>query len=222
MTRPAQLVSEPVADHARLHPRRSRILRDGVAIAAIGAIALVLGGLTSPAQQFLPDALRSVANSSSGWSIPVFLLVWLWRLRPVPAIIAGPVAFVLMVEGYRIASEWRGFEYGAPFSDSYTFIGLVVGPILGLSASLLRYGRSPWRTLAIAPLAIILIGEGVYGLTVVADSTSPVYWSIVIALGVGATVLHLWRERPPLRLVALTIAVILLGSAAFWVAYSSL
>ena len=73
-----------------------------------------------------------------------------------------------------------------------------------------------------ATLAVILIGEGVYGLTAVADSTSPVYWWIVIALGVGATAIHLWRERPSPRLVALTLAVIVLGSAAFWLAYSSL
>lgn len=44
------------------------------ALAVVGA-SLLLGGLTSWAQGALPDALASFANSPSGWTVPMALLV---------------------------------------------------------------------------------------------------------------------------------------------------
>jgi hypothetical protein len=62
------------ADAAAPPPRRW--LHLGVRLAVVVAVSLVLGGLTSFAQGVLPDELRPLANSASGWTILTALIVW--------------------------------------------------------------------------------------------------------------------------------------------------
>ena len=194
-------------------------LRPLLAVAAVAVASYVLGGLTSPAQKYLPEQISSFANSSSGWTMLTFLLIWLSRLRPLWAAFGGALSFVVMVDGYRIVSEWRGYVYGAPFQDFFTFVGIVIGPVIGASAALVRYGSPTWKALAIVPLTSVLIGEGIYGLTVVGDTTSPVYWSLIIVAGIAATVIHLVTQHSGRRLTQLVSGLTLVGSAAFWIGY---
>ena len=194
-------------------------LRPMLAVAGVAVASYFLGGLTSPAQEYLPDEISPFANSSSGWTMLTFLLIWQSRLPPLWAAVSGAIAFVLMVDGYRIVSEWRGYGYGAPFQDIFTFIGIVVGPVIGVSAALLRYGSPTWKTISIVPLTSVLIGEGVYGLTVVGDTTSPVYWSLIIVSGLAITVIHLVVQRPGSRLILITCALTVVGAAVFFMGY---
>lgn len=162
------------------------------------AVSLALGGLTSYGQTFLPFAINSFANSGGGWTILTFALIWLVRLKPLPAAVLGAVSFVLLVEGYRIVSGWRGFYYAEPFQDTFTVVGLLAGPVVGVSAALLRGGRPSWKPLAASPVTAVLIGEGIYGLTVVAETTSPVYWIIEIVLGIALLAAATAAARPRL------------------------
>ncbi|MGO4690142.1 DUF6518 family protein [Glaciibacter sp. 2TAF33] len=72
------------------------------------------------------------------------------------------------------------------------------------------------------PAGVILIGDGLFGPTVIAGSTSPVYWWIITGLGVGFATLHLWRTRASPGVIALCMANIVRGSGAFWAACSAL
>ena len=151
-----------------------------VAIVVLGSV--VVGGLTSPAQQYLPSWLNSLANSAGGWSMFAFLLVWLSRSRPLLGGILGAVSFVLMVESYGVVSSLRGFAF-SPLSF-WIPVGIVAGPVLGVAAAFTRYGGRPWRIVSVAVLSAILIAEGAYGLVAISATTSPVYWSIEIAAGI--------------------------------------
>lgn len=186
----------------------------------VAIAALVLGGLTSPAQGLLPDALSSFANSAGGWTLLTFAIVWAVRTPVWLSAVLGAVGFVLLVEGYRLVSGWRGFDYGEPFTGIFTIIGVLSGPIVGAAAALVRHPSPLWRGLAIAPVASVLIGEGVYGLTVVADTTSPVYWVVQMVIGIVLTLVVIIRGRMPAPIVALTLGLVAAGSAAF-VALSS-
>lgn len=97
--------------------------------------------------------------------------------------------------------------------------GILVGPFVGLAAAWLR-ARGLRTALATAALAGVGVGESVDGLTVVADSTSPVYWSAIGLGGVALlTVMLVRRVRGPVPVlcaVAGTVAV----AAAFLVTYS--
>jgi len=182
---------------------------------AVAAASLVLGGLTSFGQSVLPESLVSFANSASGWTILTFGLVWLARVRLPVAAALGLVSFVLLIEGYRIVSGWRGFFYAEPFHDTFTLIGIVAGPVVGLSAALVRSGPVPWKPVAAAPVAAVLIGEGVYGLTVVAGSTSPAYWVVQIVLGTALLAGTIVGARPRIMPSAIGAVSSLAGAAVF-------
>jgi hypothetical protein len=152
----------------------------GAAIVVAGSI--LIGALTSPAQQYLPAWINSIANSAGGWSMFAFLLVWLSRARPVLGGILGAVSFVLMVESYGVASGLRGFAF-SPLT-MWVPIGLVAGPILGVAAALTRNGARAWIIAGVGVLSLVLVAEGLYGLLVISATTSPVYWSLEIAAGI--------------------------------------
>lgn len=189
MTRP----DASAARTAAARPSRSSSRRPARAILLAGlrativvlVFSLVVGGLTSPAQGFLPEWMSSLANSAGGWSMLAFVAVWLSRARPLLGAVLGAVSFVAMVEAYGIVSLWRGFFLADPLSSMWIPVGLVAGPIIGLAAALVRHASRRWGIAGVAVLSAVLVAEGVHGLTVVAETTSPVYWTLEIVLAVG-------------------------------------
>lgn len=207
-TEPDRLV-----DRRALLPVQPALLRVGVVIAA----AFVIGGLTSFGQALLPAEVASLANSASGWTVPTAILVLLSARGYPEAAVGAALGFAAMTVGYAVVSGWRGF----PFDPmTWAIIGLLVGPVIGVAAHALR--RAPIPAAAGAGvLAGILVGEGVYGLTVVAATTSPVYWWAVIGLGAAlvlATAIRLRSVRPVLVLVLVTAIV----ACGFLLAYAAL
>ena len=186
-------------------------------LAIVVATALVLGGLTSFGQAVLPDELSSVANSVSGWTLPTVVLVLLTARSYGEAAVSGALAFVALTLGYAVVSTLRGF----PFDPlTWGVIGLVAGPVVGAATFALR-GRPTQAAVGGGFLAALLIGEGIYGLTVVADTTSPVYWWIVIALGAALLVALAVRLRD-IRPTVVLISVAALFAIAFVAAYRAL
>ncbi|MGN7703445.1 DUF6518 family protein [Cellulosimicrobium sp. 22601] len=191
-----------------------------------GAVVLVasflLGGLTSYAQGFLPDAAAPFANSASGWTLLTALLVtWSARVprsRTWHAAVLGAASFVLLTLGYAVAADLRGYFY-----DPTTFgvVGVVVGPFVGVAAAWL------WRTgtpaaLGTAVLAGIGVGESVYGLTTVVETTGATYW---VTIGVVALVLlggMLARRLRGALPVATAVGGTAVVAAAFVLAYRAL
>lgn len=176
----------------------------------------LLGGLTSFGQQHLPHWINSLSNSAGGWTIFAFLLVWLSRARLVLAAVLGIVSFLTLVEAYGVVTAWRGYFYARPFSSQWTLVGLVAGPVLGAAAALTRYGSPLCRCLGVAIPAAVLLGEGTWALGAITETTSPVYWTLEIALSVSIMGVVIARTRPGLRSAALAVVVWLLGAAAFY------
>ena len=105
--------------------------------------SLLLGGLTSLGQTYLPDWLRSLSNSMGGWTVFAFLLVGVSGVRPRLGAVLGAVSFVTLNAAYGIVSNWRGFYYADPLHSIWTYVGLVTGPVLGVAASHRQYvGRT--------------------------------------------------------------------------------
>jgi hypothetical protein len=178
--------------------------------------SLLLGGLTSVAQGALPDSLRSLANSPSGWALLTVVMISLRRPSLLLAACLGAVSFVCLVLGYTFVSELRGLSYSPLLWGA---VGLVAGPVVGWSTSASFDPRPPLSTVGSSLIAGVAITDSVYGLTVVADTTSPVYWSIVGVAGVGFLVLVAMRRH--LRWtyvagqVALTVVWVIIGSAGY-------
>ncbi|MGC3993492.1 MAG: DUF6518 family protein [Propionicimonas sp.] len=189
-----------------------------VRLLVVGAVSVLLGVLTFFAQGVLPDAWRSFANSASGWTLLTAVLVFASRAATRLAAVLGAVSFVLLVVGYSMGAAQHGLSYSPVL---FGVVGLVVGPFVGVAAVWLR-DRAIRGGLGVALLTGIFVGEAVYGLTVIADSTRPEYWVLIGSVGVVLLIgmvfgrLRGWTSR----LVAVAGATVTAG--AFVVAYSML
>ena len=120
----------------------------------------------------------------------VLLLAWL-RVSPAVAALLGATSFVLLTLGYSAAAQIWDLFYNPTL---FALVGVVVGPFVGIATSWLRAAPA-WRpALATALLVGIGVGEAVYGLTVVADTTSPVYWVLIGAAALSLLVAMLIRR----------------------------
>ena len=146
-------------------------------------VTVVIGGLTSPAQQYLPDALRSLANAAGPWFIVVFVAVRLGRSPLVLSIVLGIAGFLLLNISYGVVSELRGFPYSV--LNIWSIIAIPAGIVVGCAVTWLDSERKLVVALGAAAPAIVLLAEGIYGLTVVLATTGPVVWILELVGGVA-------------------------------------
>jgi hypothetical protein len=168
------------------------------AVAIVVLVAVVVGGVTSPAQQYLPDALRSLANAAGPWFVVIFVAVRLGRSPTVLAILLGIAGFVLLNVSYGVVSTLRGFPYSG--ANIWTIVAIPAGVVVGFAATWLGSKRRLLVSLGAATPVVVLLVDGVYGLTVVLSTTGPVVWILEL---VGAAVWMAWvwarRLRPGAR-----------------------
>ncbi|WP_069385906.1 DUF6518 family protein [Cellulosimicrobium cellulans] len=194
--------------------RTAPVVRSALVLAA----SLALGALTFVLQGALPDAVRSFANSASGWTVVTVLLVLWSRAGTALAAVLGAASFVLLTLGYTAAAYASGLAYDPLL---FSVVGVIVGPFVGVGASWLR---SPGRRAALgtAVLAGIGLGEAAYGLTVVAATTSAVYWVAIGVLALALLGVMLARRLPgaAAKVIAVVGSVVVAG--AFLLAYQFL
>ena len=195
--------------------------RSGVRHAAlVVVVGLVAGALTVVGQGVLPEWVSSVANSAGGWSM-VAIAVALVAPSRRASVLGTPAVFVLLVLGYVLGAGLRGFPSSRTLVVFWSAAGIVVGPVLGLAVWWLRRELDSWRgALAVGVVTGPLVGDTVYGLTVVAETTSPVYWVIQLLLALallGVVVRRL--EQVGQRVLAVAVAAVV--AAAFVFAYTT-
>lgn len=178
--------------------------------------SLALGALTSWAQGVLPNAWSPLANSPSGWTAATALLVAATRPGLGLGAVFGVVGFVSLVLGYTLASELRGLSYDPLF---WSVVGVLAGPFVGAAAASVVNRRPVLVALGSGVLAGVLVADGIYGLTVVSDTTSPVYWTTALVTGlVLATVTAGVRLRSP-SLAALQFAALMVTTGGITLGY---
>jgi hypothetical protein len=189
----------------RPHADRRRLVVLVAKGASVVVVSLALGGLTSPAQGWLPDPLRPFANSASGWTLLTALVVWAVRERAVASAVFGFLSFIALVLGYQTVSDLRG---AADTEGLFLAISFVAGPVVGLAACWVRR-RDVRAALACGVLAGIGIGDGASGLLRVAATTGWFSWTLIAVIGAALVVLTEVRIRGTRdRLVALAATVI--------------
>ena len=184
--------------------------RQWVALPAVVAVSLLLGGLTSSAQGLLPDAVASFANSPSGWTILTAAIVAATRPGLRAGAVLGVLSFVSLVLGCAIASELRGLTYDPVL---WCIIGVLAGPPVGTAAAALAGPHRTRASVGAGVLAGVFIADGIYGLTVVDQSTSAVYWTACIVAGIALVTVTASRFRS--RTTTVTCVASTLASAAF-------
>ena len=218
MTQTCDTSSEPTtARDAQRMTGTSRGTWAGAAVVAVSSA--VLGAATFHAQGFLPDALTSFANSASGWTSVTVLLLSCVRAGPAVAALLGATSFVLLTLGYSAAAQLQDLFYDPTL---FSLVGVVVGPFVGIATSWLR-AVHPWQAaLGTALLAGIGVGEAVFGLTAVADTTSPVYWVLIGAAALALLIAMLIRRIRGVPWRVLAVIGTCMTAGAFVVAYELL
>lgn len=184
--------------------------------------AAVWGGLTPFGQQYLPDELRSLANAAGPWFAVVTAAIVVARPAIGLAIILGVLGLIVMNESYGVVSRWRGFPYGSGLGSIWNIIALGVGPAAGIAATWLRSSRPILIALGASAPAAVLIGEGLFGLTIVKETTSPVFWSIELGAGIAVIVVAVVTSVRTLPGIGVLVGASALGAGLFYLAYSSL
>ena len=198
--------------------RGSRPARLAVKLGLVVLISLALGGLTSPAQTWLPDALRPFANSGSGWTLLTALIVWAFRERAVPSAVFGAASFLTLVLGYQIVSDLRGF----PDTEEFFLVAAIaIGPFVGAAASWLH--RHDFRAaLGCGVLAGTGLGEAAFGLTVIEATTGWFYWTLIAVLSVLLVTAVTTRQLAAARHRALAAGTTIAVTAVIFIAYNTL
>ncbi|TDD81952.1 hypothetical protein E1202_28155 [Saccharopolyspora karakumensis] len=171
--------------------------RRGAARSVVVAVVcgLIAGGITAIAQGMPPAWLSSLANSSGSWTLPAFLLA-----LPAPTAVSGAAcgsgALLSMLTGYVLTDLLRGYPASTGLMVFWSAAALIAGPLLGVGAQWLRRRAGTRAALGLSALCGVLIGEAGYGLLVISQSTSPVYWwgqgligVLLLAAGAG------WKLR---------------------------
>lgn len=120
--------------------------------------------------------------------------------------------------GYAAAAQVRGFVYDPLL---FSVVGIVVGPLVGVAASWLR-ATGVRAALGAALLAGIGQGESAYGLTIIRETTSAVYWTVIGVAGLALVAGMLVRRVRGAWPVALASGGSLVVAVAFYLAYASL
>lgn len=185
----------------------------GLAVAVV--VGVGVGALTAYGQGWLSDATTSLVNSAGPWSVAAFLVAR-YNRRVVTAVIAATLTLTFCELGYAAATEIRG---GATATSTIVFWltgALIAGPAIGIAGAWsTQQGRR--RGVGFGVLGGVLVGEGLYGWTTVADTTDWRYWAIELLAGLVIVSVAATR-RPSGRHTLSTIASAIVTAAVVFTA----
>ena len=179
--------------------------RTAPGLVLVGIAGLSLGFLTAYAQEWLPDELGSLANSAGSWALVAFTLALL-AVDGRTAVSFGCLALVALLIGYMLGANVRGFASGRSLIVFWGAAAVVAGPLIGLAAHRVRTEHGPMAALGIGAISGVLVGEGIYGLAYIADTTYPPYWWGEIIVGVALLTWVAVRRLRQRRAAALAVS----------------
>lgn len=150
--------------------------------AAVAIVAFAVGVLTAYAQGWLPEQMGSLANSAGSWALVAFALSLIATSGWLAAVF-GSASLLALLAGYLLGAQMQGFPSSTTTVVFWGAAALLAGPLLGLSAFWVKTRRDFLAAIGVGVMSGVIIGEGIYGLTRVADTTHPPYWWGEIVVG---------------------------------------
>jgi hypothetical protein len=188
-------------------------------LAGVCGAGLGLGALTAYGQEWLPPELGSLANSSGSWSLMAFGLALLAG-GPRLAALCGALTLGTLLAGYVVAAGIRGDVSSSSLIVFWGAAAILMGPLIGRAAHAVRSGAPTLAALGSGAMSGLLIGEGIYGLIYIADTTYPPYWWGELIVGVGLVGWIARQRFPRLRPIAVAAGFGLVVAAAFVAVYT--
>ncbi|MDT4922266.1 MAG: hypothetical protein QOI15_3168 [Pseudonocardiales bacterium] len=154
----------------------------GIPVAAIAG--LLAGALTCLLQGVVPADWNTAVNSGAVWTVVAFGAAALLAQTQSAAVIAGLLVLVGEVAGYYLyLADVRHLPGLRSEELLWTVAALWIGPLTGLAAYRARWGDTAARMTALAAIAGVVAGEGVYLVRIAGMIKSG--W---LEIGVGAAV----------------------------------
>lgn len=185
----------------------------GAAITGVGA-----GALTAYLQGVLSENWNTIANSGAVWTVVAFAAALVFGRSRFSAGLSGTLVLVGEVAGYyAYVADVRHLPVLHAAELLWTLAALWVGPLAGLAAWAVRWGRPDQRSIALAAMAGVVAGEGCYLIRVAAVPRSG-WVEVVIAVAGAAVTLVALPAAVRARVTALGVG--LFVTAAVYLAYS--
>jgi hypothetical protein len=145
------------------------------------AVGVAVGGLTAYAQGWLNDSTSSLANSAGPWSLAAFLVAR-YNRRVLTAMVAAMLTLAGCELGYAIATSVRGGSNSTATVTFWLIAAVLAGPPIGIAGAW-STGHGLRRGIGFAVIGGVLVGEGLYGWTSIADTTDWRYWAVESLIG---------------------------------------
>lgn len=182
-------------------------------LAAAVVVGVAVGALTTYAQGWLSDATSSLANSAGSWSLAAFLVAR-YNRRMLTAVLAAMLTLACCELGYAIATNIRGGSNSTSTIAFWLAAAVLAGPPLGIAGAW-STGSGLRRGVGFAVIGGVLIGEGLYGWTTVADTTDWRYWAAELLVGVVIAAVTAARSQWPRHALATVATAILTAAVVF-------
>jgi len=187
--------------------------------AVVVTAALALGVLTACAQGWLPQQMGSLANSAGSWALAACALSLLATSDRLAAVF-GCASLLGLLVGYVLGVQMLGYPSSHSMVLFWGGAALLAGPLLGVSAYWVKTRRDVRAAIGVGVVSGVLVGEGIYGLTRIADTTYPPYWWGEIVVGLVLLLTVAWRRLVGFRALAVSVALTVLVALAFVAVYS--
>lgn len=184
----------------------------GLATAVV--VGLAVGVLTAYGQDWLSDsATVSFSNSAGPWSLAAFLVAR-YNRRVLVGVIAAVVTLACCELGYAIATVIRGDSNSTSTIVFWLTAAVLAGPPLGVAGAW-SSARGLRPGVGFAVIGGVLMGEGLYGWTTVADTTDWRYWAIELLMGVAIAIAAAVRSQYPRHVLPTLAAAISTAAVVF-------
>jgi hypothetical protein len=174
---------------------------------AVGlAIGLGVGVATSYLQGVVPGSWNTLANSGAVWTVIAFGVAAALVTTPATTVATGLTTLLGEVFGYyAIAAHVRGIATSSSERILWVVAAIVIGPLAGVAAWLVRRGRPSARAAAALAVCGVVAGEGVHGVLRVSSSSAAAWTEIVVAGAVAIVVLAMTSAALRARVAALLV-----------------
>ena len=175
-------------------------------------VGVAVGAFTAYGQGWLNDSTVSLSNSAGPWSVAAFVVAR-YNRRVLTAVLSAILTLACCELGYAIANEVRGGSNSSSTVVFWLTVALLAGPALGLAGTW-STTRDLRRCVGFAVIGGVLLGEGLYGWTTIADTTDWRYWAVELIVGiiiiVGVAAVSSWPryQLPTIAAGGLTAAVV--------------
>ena len=165
--------------------------------AVVVPAALALGVLTAYAQGWLPRQMGSLANSAGSWALAACALSLLATSDRLAAVF-GFASLLGLLAGYVLGAHILGYPSSLTTVLFWGGAAVLAGPPLGIGAHWAKTRRDLLAAIGVGVVTGVLVGEGIYGLTRIADTTFPPYWWGELIVGLCLLLAVVWGRHPQL------------------------